>query len=106
MPDRNELIVQLYNIRQQAHELGKAEKGVLAQLKPLVDWEFDVHGDLGLPVSETVIHAGGIDLSRQSGSTHSISADMLQAQGVSLDVIARATKTTTYFKYLTKKAKD
>ncbi len=108
MPDLNELISALYAVRQQKSDLERREKLVMAQLKPLADPEFDTHLDLGLPVSEggTVIHAGDLDLSRQSGVTRSISADLLLSRGVAADVIASATKTTPYFKYLVKKAKE
>jgi len=99
------LLKALYDIRQQKSTLDKNEKAILADLKPLVDPHFDSCADLGLPVSEFVLHAGGLDLFRTAGTSRSIQADLLLERGVSPDVVAYSTKTTTYSSYRVKEAK-
>ncbi len=94
-----ELIESLYKVRQQKAALEKTEKALLSQLKPMVDPVFDQHLDLGLPISESVIHAGNLDLSRVSGANRSISAELLLERGVSPEIVASATKTVTYYQY-------
>jgi len=94
----SDLLKTLYDIRTQKRALDKTEKAILADLKPLVDPKFDALPDA--PVMEN-----GIVLTRTTGTSRSISADLLLERGVSPDVVSYATKTTTYFKYLVKEAK-
>jgi len=95
LPD---LLKTLYDIRTQKRALDKTEKAILVDLKPLVDPKFDKLPDA--PVVES-----GIALTRIVGISRSIQADLLLERGVSPDIVDYATKTTTYFKYLTKEAK-
>ena len=100
------LVAQLYDVRRQKKELEKVEKDVLAEIKPLVDPEFDTHMDLGLPISESVMHFDNLDMSRVQGTSRSIQADLLLERGVSPEIVNYATKTTTYYQYRVKEAKE
>jgi len=95
LPD---LLKTLYDIRTQKNALEKTEKAILADLKPLVDPKFDALPDA--PIVES-----GVALTRTTGTSRSIQADLLLERGVSPDVVSYATKTTTYFKYLVKEVK-
>jgi len=95
LPD---LLKTLYDVRTQKRALDKTEKAILADLKPLVDPKFDALPDA--PVVEN-----GIALTRTVGTSRSIQADLLLERGVSPNVVDYATKTTTYFKYLTKEVR-
>lgn len=101
-----EIVQALFAVRQQKAALEKTEKILLDELKPLVDPEFDVHLNLGLPISESAIRVGNLNLSRTAGTSRSISADLLLERGVAAEIINYATKTTTYFQYRIKEAKD
>jgi len=92
------LLKTLYDIRTQKSALTRTEKTILDNLKPLVDPKFDVLPDA--PVVEN-----GIALTRTTGTSRSIQADLLLERGVSPDVVNYATKTTTYFSYRTKEVK-
>ena len=93
------LVARLYGIRVRKRELDKAEKELLAELKPLVDSQFDV-----LP--KAPIEAGDLLLTRVSGTNRTISADLLLERGVSPEVVSYATKTTTFFSYRVREAKS
>jgi len=88
------LLSSLYDVRRQKKELGETEEKLLAEIKPLVDSQFDV-----LP--KAPITAGGIVLTRVSGVNRTISADKLLERGVSPEIVAFATKTREYFQYRT-----
>jgi len=92
------LLHTLQDVRRQKSALEKVEKGVLVDLKPLVDPMFDKVPDE--PVTED-----GLSLTRVAGVSRSISADLLLERGVAPDIIAFATKTTTYYQYRLKEAK-
>ena len=92
------LLKTLFDIRTQKNALDKTEKAILADLKPLVDPMFDKLPDA--PVVES-----GIVLTRIVGTSRSIQADLLLERGVSPDVIAYSTKTTTFYQYRTKETK-
>jgi len=92
------LLKTLYDIRTQKSALTRTEKTILDNLKPLVDPKFDALPDA--PVVEN-----GIALTRTTGTSRSIQADLLLERGVSPDVVNYATKTTTYFSYRTKEVK-
>lgn len=93
------LVVSLSDTRRQKSELDKAEKELIAELKPLVDPQFDV-----LP--KTPIEAGHLLLTRVAGTNRSISADLLLERGVAAEIIAYATKTVEYFQYRVREAKS
>ena len=93
-----DLMQSLFTVRQQKAALDKTEKAILADLKPLVDPMFDKLPDA--PIVES-----GIVLTRISGTSRSIQADLLLERGVSPDVVSYATKTTTFYQYRTKEAK-
>ncbi len=93
-----ELLASLYNVRQQKSALEKVEKAILVELKPQVDPKFDA-----LP-GEPIV-AGGLVLTRGGGVSRSISSDLLLERGVAAEIIAYATKTTTYFQYRVKEVK-
>ena len=95
LPD---LLKELYDIRTQRNALDKQEKSILAEVKPLVDPMFDA-----LPDAPVV--GNGIALTRISGTSRSIQADLLLERGVSPDIVNYATKTTTYFSYRVKEQK-
>jgi hypothetical protein len=95
LPD---LLKSLYDIRTQKNALDKIEKSTLADIKPLVDPMFEKLPDA--PVVEN-----GIALTRITGTSRSIQADLLLERGVSPDVVAYSTKTTTYFSYRVKEQK-
>ena len=78
-----DLVANLSDIRRQKRELDKTEKELLAEIKPLVDPQFDV-----LP--KTPIEAG----------------DLLLERGVAAEIISYATKTTTFYQYRVREAKN
>lgn len=94
----SDLLKSLFDIRQQKNALDKTEKAVLADLKPLVDPKFDALPDQ--PITDS-----GIILTRIAGASRSIQADLLLERGVSPDVIAYSTKTTTFYQYRTREQK-
>ena len=101
MPTDNRIdnmITELYEARQKKAELDKLEKAILEALRPLVDPKFDA-----LP--DQPIVSGDIQFSRSSGVSRTIKGDLLLEHGVAPDVIAYATTTTKYFRYLTGKPK-
>lgn len=90
----SEIVSAIKSTREQKSALEKIEKALLTQLKPLVDPVFDANpGSQVLPVDS-------LALSRVPGVTRSISADLLLERGVSPEIVAAATKTTNYYKYL------
>jgi len=93
------MIAELFETRQKKAELDKLEKAILEALRPLVDPKFDA-----LP--DQPIVSGGIQLSRGASESRTIKGDLLLERGVSPDIIAYATKTTKYFRYLTGKPKS
>ena len=95
----SDLIKSLYDIREQKNALSKSEKAILVNLKPLVDPEFDKTPDT--PITE-----GDLALSRVTGTSRTISADLLLERGVSPEIVSYATKTTIYFSYKVKGTKD
>lgn len=97
--DLSALVASLYAIRAQKRELDKTEKELLAELKPLVDPQFDV-----LP--KTPVEAGGLVLTRIAGTSRSISADLLLERGVAAEIVSYATKTTEFFQYRVREAKS
>lgn len=92
------MIVELYNTRQQKADLGKLEDAILESLKPLVDPKFDL-------LQDQPIVAEGVHLKRSPGENRTISADLLLERGVAPDIIQYATRVSTYFRYLTNKPK-
>ena len=94
----NNMVAELYDTRQKKSELEKLEKAILEALKPLVDPKFDE-----LPDEPIVV--GGIQFKRQGSESRTIKGDLLLERGVSPDIIAYATTTTRYFRYLTSKPK-
>jgi hypothetical protein len=94
----NNMITELFEARQKKAELDKLEKAILEALKPLVDPKFD-------QLPDAPIVAAGIELSRGSGESRTIKGDLLLERGVSPEIIAYSTTTTTYFRYLTNKPK-
>lgn len=96
------LVSSLYEVRQQKLALEKTEKGLLEQIKPLVDPELDRFAETSEKIEM------GIDrfvLTRTQGTSRTIQSDLLLERGVAPDIIAFATKTTTYFQYRVKEAK-
>jgi len=100
------LVASIFSVRQQKSALEKTEKAMVGELKPLVDPHFDNCEDLGIPVSEFVLHAGKLDLLRTMGTNRSISADKLLERGVAPDVIQSATGTSTYYQYRIKEIEE
>ena len=96
---QSQLIESLYRIRLSKAALDKTERLMLGKLKPLVDPQFDMRADLGIPVSETVIHSGDLELSRVQGTNRTISAEKLLERGVNPEIVNYATKTVSYFQY-------
>lgn len=94
----SKLVVELFDTRQKRAELEKLEKAIVEALKPLVDPKFDA-----LPGKPIVVD--DIQFSRNAGVNRSISSDLLLERGVAPNIIAFATKTTPYFRYLTNKPK-
>lgn len=86
------LMRSLLEVRQQKAALEKTEKTLLADLKPLVDPAFDKLPDQ--PVVED-----GLALTRLPGMSRTIVAELLLERGVAPDVVAYATRTTSYFQY-------
>jgi len=103
MPDKSidEIVKTLFDVRTKKAAMDKEEKALVAELKPLVDPHFDIYADLGLPVSNNkfILHSGDLDLSRISGTSRTLSADLLLERGVSPDIIQSATKVTSYNQY-------
>lgn len=95
--DLSSLIAHLYSVRQQKSDLEKTEKSLLAEIKPLVDTQFD---EADIPLSH-----GGFVMTRSVGTSRTISADLLLEQGVDADTIVRATRTSTYYQYRIKEQK-
>ena len=93
------LVTNLYSVRAEKRELDKTEKELLAELKPLVDPQFDV-----LP--KTPVMAGDLVLTRVAGTNRSISADALLERGVAPEIVAFATKTTEFYQYRVKESKS
>ena len=98
MTNLSELLTALYTCHQQKSALEKTEKALMAELKPLVDPEFD-------KLPEEPIVYDGIVLTRTEGTRRSISGDKLLERGVSPDIVAYATDTSTYYTYRTKEQK-
>jgi len=100
------LFQSLYDTRRQKADLEKTEKAIIAEIKPLVDPEFDrlaliEEAGPGVPIA-----SGSLELFRGAGTSRSISAELLLERGVSPDIVSYATKTTTYFQYRIKEAKE
>jgi len=95
----SDLLSNLFEVRTQKSALEKTEKAILAELKPLVDPKFDA-----LP--DAPIVGGGVALTRTVGTSRSVQADLLLERGVSPDIVNFATRTTTYFSYRVKEAKQ
>jgi hypothetical protein len=96
--DLSSLVAHLYDVRQRKNDLEKTEKSILAELKPLVDPQFDE------TLGESQV-LGGFVLSRVAGVNRTIQADLLLERGVSPEIIAYSTKTSTYFQYRIKEQK-
>jgi len=94
----NNMITELYDTRQKKAELDKLEKAILEALKPLVDPKFDALPDQPIVVDD-------IQFSRGAAESRTIKGDLLLERGVAPDVVAYATKTTRYFRYLTSRPK-
>lgn len=92
------LITGLCQVRKEKASLDKTEKAILAELKPLVDPKFDAF-------PEQHIVGDGLELTRSSGTSRTISAELLLERGIAAEIINYATKTTTYFRYLVKEKK-
>ena len=82
----------LYDIRQKKTVLEKLEKSILADLKPLADPEFAKTP--GVPIIQN-----NLILTCMPGTSRSISMERLLERGVSPDIVAYATKVTTYTQY-------
>jgi hypothetical protein len=93
------LLESLHDTRKQKAELDKLEKTILAELKPVIDPVFDTSPD-------APITSGNLILARISGLSRTISADLLLERGVAPDIVSYATKTTTFFQYRVKEAKN
>lgn len=98
MSSLNELLSSLYTVRQQKSALEKTEKAILTELKPIADPVFDSNPD------EPIV-GDGVQLTRSEGVSRTILGDLLLERGVSPEIIAYATKTTSYFQYRTKDVK-
>ena len=94
----NNMIAELYDVRQKKAEAEKLEKAILEALKPLVDPKFD-------KLPDAPIISGDIQLSRSSGESRTIKGDLLLERGVSPEIVAYSTVTTKYFRYLISKPK-
>lgn len=95
------LVVSLYDIRQQKTALERAEKDLLTEIKLLADPNFDALEKLGNRVE---VSAGGLLLSRVSGVSRTIKAELLLERGVSPEIVSCATKTVPYYQYRVKEA--
>jgi hypothetical protein len=82
-------------VRRQISGLEKTEKVILNSLKPLVDPVMD-----GLDKPELIWN--DIKFVRSTGVSRSISAELLLSHGVSPEIIAQSTRTTPFFRYVTK----
>ena len=98
----NNMVAELYDTRQKKSELEKLEKAILEALKPLVDPKFDELPDEPIVAGSAEF---GVYLTRAHGTTLTIKGDLLLERGVSPDIIAYATTTTKYFRYLTSRPK-
>ena len=92
-----ELMEAVYRVRDSKAALEKTEKALMAELRPLVDPLFDATPDK--PLVE-----GNLVLVRASGVSRTISGDLLLERGVAPDIVAYATRTTTYYRYRIKEA--
>ena len=98
MDNLSSLVSNLYDLRRQKSALEKTEDTLLEQIKPLVDPIFSV-----LPKAPIV--AGNLVLSRSEGVRRAVQADLLLERGVNPEIIAFATKTSTYYQYRIKEQK-
>lgn len=90
----NNLITELFDVRQKKSEVGKLEEAILEALKPLVDPKFD-------KLPDQPIVSGDIQFKRIPGENRTINAALLLERGVAPDIINYATKVTPYFQYKT-----
>ena len=95
-----QLTAALYAVRRQKSALEKQEKVLLADLRPLVDPQFDKLAQNKQPDSPVV--CGGFQITRGEGINRTILADLLLERGVAAEVVAYSTRSTPYFKYLVK----
>lgn len=101
-PTTTDLVSQLYTLRKTKSAIEKAEKDILAQLKPLVDPDLDI-----LSTDKTAkLTLDLYELSRVPGTNRTLKADKLLERGVSPEVIDFATSTTTYYRYAVKMLDD
>jgi hypothetical protein len=93
------LVHELHRIRKDKAILEKRERDLMPKLKPLVDPTFDKD-------PKSYVIAGDIALERTQGTSRTILADLLLAQGISPERIANATRTSTFFQYRIKEVKE
>ena len=101
--DLYDLLQSLHSVRQQKSALEKTEKAILANLKPLVDPDFD---NLEKTGGEVTIGAGSLQLFRILGTSRTIKAELLLERGVAAEIVSYATKTTMYHQYKVREAKE
>ena len=99
------LVSELNAVRREKSKLEKTEKEIMANLKPLIDPEMDKIAKSVAEGEEVSMPFDNLKLVRSEGSRSEVSADLLLAQGVSPEKIAKATKTTTFFQYRIKEVK-
>ena len=98
----NNMVTELYDIREKKRELEKLEKALVEAIKPLVDPMFDQLPDAPIVAGTAEL---GVYLNRSARESRTISGDLLLERGVDPSVIAYATKVTKYFRYLTSRPK-
>ena len=96
------LFQSLFDIRQQKSVLDKTEKAILANLKPLVDPEFDRLRALEEAGPGVPIKSNNLELFRIAGTSRTIKSGLLLERGVSPEIVNYATHTTVYFQYKVK----
>ena len=98
MDRTQQLIIDLGDVRRSKAELDRQEKAVLSEMKPLVDPAFDSAAK-DRPGVRFALRAGDLELTRVAGISRSVSSDKLLERGVSPEIVAYATRTTSYFQY-------
>jgi hypothetical protein len=99
----SQLTAALYAVRRQKSALEKQEKALLADIRPLIDPQFDkLSKDKQPDAPDPSLACGGFQITRGEGINRTILADLLLERGVAAEIVAYATRSTPYFKYLVK----
>lgn len=98
MRNKEAIVRELFQVRQQKSALEKVEKLLLEDVKTELDTDLN-----GTPDNKILF--GNLELARIGGTNVTIKADLLLERGVSPDIIQYATATKTYFQYRVKELK-